>query len=58
MTYARSPKTDKFDPSAEADAKGGRAPASKGEVAQRAANKASHSQRVAHGGRPASGAKK
>jgi hypothetical protein len=58
MTYQRSPKP-KFDENAEAEAKlGSRAEPSKGEAAQRAANKAPHSQRVAHGGRPASGAKK
>ena len=46
----------KFDENAEAAAKGGRAPASAGEIAQRRANKSAHSERVYHGGRP-SGAK-
>jgi hypothetical protein len=46
----------KFDANAEAIAKGGqRAPASAGEVEQRRANKASHSNRVFHGGKPGSG---
>ena len=47
----------KFDANAEALAKGGRAPASVGEVEQRKANRSAHSERVYHGGRPASGAK-
>ena len=50
----------KFDENAEALAKTGpkqRAPASAGEVEQRRANKAHHSERVYHGGRPASGSK-
>jgi hypothetical protein len=48
----------KFDENAEALAKTGRkqrAPASAGEVEQRKANKASHSDRVFHGGKPGSG---
>ena len=50
----------KFDENAEALAKTGpkqRAPASMGEIEQRRANKSAHSNRVFHGGRPASGAK-
>ncbi len=50
----------KFDENAEALAKTGpkqRAPASTGEVEQRKANKAKHSDRVYHGGRTASGSK-
>ena len=45
----------KFDENAEVLAKTGpkqRAPASTGEVEQRRANKAHHSERVFHGGRP------
>ena len=47
----------KFDEHAGALAKGGRAPASTGEIEQRKALKAHHSNRVHNGGRPASGAK-
>jgi hypothetical protein len=50
----------KFDENAEVLAKTGpkqRAPASAGEIEQRRANKAKHSERVNHGGRPASGSK-
>ena len=50
----------KFDENAEALAKTGpkqRAPATAGEVEQRGANKAHHSNRVFHGGKPASGSK-
>lgn len=35
-----------------------RAPASAAEIAQRLANKAKHSERVTHGGKPGSGSKR
>lgn len=56
--YGHNPK---YDNAADVPAKAGRkqqkAPASAGEVVQRRANKANHSERVFHGGKPASGSR-